>query len=311
MLTGEDKRLLVIAGPCSVDDEEPVVVFCRRLAKLAQEVENRIILLPRLCFDKVRTISRPVDWPGMIMDPTFALDGTSDFNAGIRKARRIALLVAELGLPIATEVLDKDLVQYFDELFTLIWIGARTVQVPELRRYAGGVSMVVGFKNGLDGDITHALDGMESAGYPNWLTGPDAETGRKATFTSSGNKNTFLILRGGSNGPNYDRAHLDRARVELAARGLRDYILVDCSHGNSRKNHEMQPLVFHDVLQQRLAGLPVGMMLEAYLVPGRQDVLDKQGRRTEFVAGKSRTDACIGWTTLEGMVRSAYEELGR
>ncbi len=233
------------------------------------------------------------------------LNGTHDFNRGIRRARRAAIGLLEQGLPLATEVLDPDMLQYFDDILTMCWVGARTVQVPALRCLASGASMPVGFKNPTDGKKIVAVDAVESASHPNFFSGPDPETGRKAFFDSAGNPDAFVILRGDDTGPNYDETMVRDTLSLLANRTLLPYVLTDCSHGNSRKDPAKQPAVFAEVLRQHRAGLRVGAMLESYLVAGRQEVV-KDGERTPLVPGQSITDACTDWETLRDLVCDAF-----
>ncbi len=306
IIAGEEKSFLLVAGPCSIHEPGLVQEFGGKLAKLTSRgLHPDLFLLMRACFEKPRSVSRPRDWPGLIMDPHLALDGTHDFNTGIRRARKIALGLVNAGIPLATEILDPDLLQYFDDVLTMFWVGARTVQVPELRRVASGASMPVGFKNPTDGKIGSAIDAVESASHPNFFSGIDAETGRKATFDSAGNPSAFVILRGSDSGPNYDDQTVRETLGVLSRRGLSPFVLTDCSHGNSGKDPERQPEVFAAVVAQYRAGLRVGAMLESYLEEGRQEVLGPEGQRNVLRPGVSITDACTSWKTLQGLVKNA------
>ena len=302
ILTGEDRRPLVIVGPCSIHDPAAALEYARRLAALGAELAETVCLVMRVYFEKPRTT---IGWKGLINDPH--LDGTRDMMLGLRIARRLLLDINDLGLPVATELLGPVVPQYIADLITWTAIGARTAESQTHREMASGLSMPVGFKNTTDGNLEVALDAMQATGTPHTFLGMD-DDGRGAIVHTTGNPERHLVLRGGGGRTNYDAASVAEAAALCAQRGLPSRVMVDCSHGNSNKDHTRQPAAFANVLDQLLSGSPhiMGMMLESHLHGGSQ----KLGHGTEGLTyGVSVTDACIDWDTTETVLRKGHELL--
>ncbi|MCC7085355.1 MAG: 3-deoxy-7-phosphoheptulonate synthase [Pirellulales bacterium] len=302
ILSGEDQRLMVVVGPCSIHDEKSGLEYAQRLRELAGRVSEKLFVLMRVYFEKPRTT---VGWKGLINDPH--LDDTFDVSTGLRTARRILLRVADMGLPAATEMLEPITPQYIADLLTLASIGARTTESPTHRQMASGLSMPVGYKNGTDGSLQVALDAMMAARTPHAFLGIDNE-GRTCIIRSNGNPWGCLILRGGRSGPNYSPDSLRTAANELAKHKLPPRLIVDCSHSNSNKDFRRQCVVWNSVLDQRRDGNSsiAGLMLESNLVEGSQK---PNGDRTKLQYGVSITDPCIGWEETESLILAAYEKL--
>src|SRR4051812_502066 len=248
ILNGEDSRLMAIVGPCSIHDEKAGLEYAERLLKLAKHVNDRLYVVMRVYFEKPRTT---VGWKGLINDPH--LNDTFDISGGLRIARRILLKIAEMGLPVATEMLEPITPQYIADVITLASIGARTTESPTHRQMASGLSMPVGYKNGTDGSLQVALDAMLAARTPHAFLGIDGE-GRTCVVHSQGNNWGCLILRGGRSGPNYSPDSIKFAGEELAKHGLPPRLIVDCSHANSNKDFRRQCVVWNSVVEQRLDG---------------------------------------------------------
>ena len=286
ILHGADDRLLVVIGPCSIHDYEVAMEYARKLAREAQKYENDLVVVMRVYFEKPRTT---VGWKGLINDPR--LDGSFRINEGLRLARRILLEVNELDLPCATEFLDTITPQYTADLIAWGAIGARTTESQVHRELASGLSCPVGFKNGTDGNMRIAVDAIRSANSPHHFLSV-TKSGHTAIVSTMGNEDCHVILRGGKE-PNFDAAHVDAACKEIAAAGLAARLMVDFSHGNSRKQYTLQREVCADVCAQLAAGEEriVGVMVESHLVEGRQDLAPDK----PLTRGQSVTDACIGW----------------
>jgi 3-deoxy-7-phosphoheptulonate synthase len=302
VLSGEDRRPLVIVGPCSIHDPVAAVEYARRLARLKDDLAETLYLVMRVYFEKPRTT---VGWKGLINDPH--LDGTRDMMLGLRTARRLLLDVNELGLPAATELLGPVVPQYIADLVAWTAIGARTAESQTHREMASGLSMPVGFKNTTDGNLQVALDAMQAAGTPHTFLGMD-DDGRGAIVHTTGNPERHLVLRGGGGRTNYDAESVAEAAALCAASALPARVMVDCSHGNSGKDHSRQPLVFRAVLDQVLAGSPhlMGAMMESHLHGGHQ----RLGVGSAGLAyGVSVTDACLDWETTERVLREADARL--
>jgi len=293
VLRGEDDRLLVVAGPCSIHNPDAAREYARRLAKVRVSLSDGLFIVMRAYFEKPRTT---VGWKGLINDPN--LDGTFQINKGLRLARQLLLDVNEIGVPAGTEFLDLISPQYVADLVSWGAIGARTTESQSHRELASGLSCPVGFKNATDGGLKVAVDAIRSASHPHHFMSLTKQ-GRSAIFSTSGNEDCHMILRGGHE-PNYDAASVQRACRELAAAGLAPRVMIDFSHANSCKQHERQMIVSRDVAGQIADGNKsiIGVMLESHLVAGRQDVV--AGR--ELVFGQSVTDACIGWDDTEIML---------
>ena len=302
ILAGADPRLLVIVGPCSIHDPAAALEYARRLAALREELADTLYLVMRVYFEKPRTT---VGWKGLISDPH--LDGTRDMATGLRIARRLLLDINELGLPAATELLGPVVPQYIADLVSWTAIGARTAESQTHREMASGLSMPVGFKNTTDGNLQVALDAMQAAGTPHTFLGMD-DDGRSAIIHTTGNPERHLVLRGGGGRTNFDAASVEAAAALCAGRGLPARVLVDCSHGNSNKDHNRQVAVLDSVVAQMAGGSRhiLGAMLESHLHAGAQ----KLEHGLEGLAyGVSITDACIDWETTERILRRAAEQL--
>jgi 3-deoxy-7-phosphoheptulonate synthase len=302
ILRGEDDRLLVVVGPCSIHDRDLGLEYASRLAELSRRVSDRLLLVMRVYFEKPRTT---VGWKGLINDPH--LDDTFDIGTGLRLAREILLAITGMGLPVASELLEPITPQYIADLITLASIGARTTESPTHRQMASGLSMPVGYKNGTDGDLEVAVNAMKAAQTPHAFLGIDAD-GKTCVVHTTGNPDGHLILRGGRGGPNYSAEHLRDARARLAAEGLSPRFLVDCSHANSNKDYRQQSVVWRDVIAQRIAGNEdvIGLMLESNLREGQQKLT---ADLSALAYGVSITDGCIGWDETEALVLGAYEQL--
>ena len=288
ILRGADDRLLVITGPCSIHEPASALEYAQRLLPLAQQLQGELLVVMRVYFEKPRT---RMGWKGLIYDP--GLDGSGDIGQGLHEARRLLLACAAMGMPTASEILDLVTPQYYAELLTWGAIGARTVESPLHRQMASALSAPVGFKNTTYGGLAPAIDAIHVAMQPHTFPSVSLE-GRAMVVTTTGNPDGHLILRGGSDGPNYQADSVARAARALREAGLPERVVIDCSHGNSSKDYARQPLVAADVAAQVAGGsaVPCGLMLESHLVEGRQDIRDgRQGLRY----GQSVTDACIGW----------------
>ena len=309
ILEGEDDRLVVVIGPCSIHDPAAALEYARRLAEQRRRHLGDLEILMRVYFEKPRTT---VGWKGLINDP--GLDGGFRINDGLRLARRLLIDVNALGLPAACEFLDVTTPQYIADLVAWGCIGARTTESQIHREMASGLSCAVGFKNGTNGDVKIAVDAVLAAGNPHHFLAVTRE-GRAAIAATAGNGDCHVVLRGGKH-PNYDGASIASAGAELARAGLRERVMVDASHANSSKNHENQPKVVGDLCAQLAAGQEriMGVMVESHLVAGRQDLV--AGRPLTY--GQSITDACIDWDTsvevldnLAAAVRARRETAGR
>ncbi len=288
VITGQDDRLLVLVGPCSVHDPVSALDYARRLAPVAQSLAGDLLVVMRVYFEKPRTV---VGWKGLINDP--GLDGSFQINRGLRLARKLLLDITDVGLPIATEFLDTTLGQYYADLISWGAIGARTTESQIHRELASGLSMPVGFKNRTDGDLQVAVDAILSARHPHCFPSLTHQ-GAPAVLTTSGNEHGHLVLRGGSrSGPNFDAAHVAEAVALLKKAGAPNAILVDCSHANSSKRFDRQPEVARDVAAQVSAGQRaiIGVMLESHLVAGTQPVVPGQ----PLTYGQSITDGCMAF----------------
>nr|WP_280178736.1 3-deoxy-7-phosphoheptulonate synthase [Pseudomonas lalkuanensis] len=299
VLDGEDSRLLVVVGPCSIHDADSALDYARRLARLAPEVSDQLLLVMRAYVEKPRTT---VGWKGLVYDPH--LDGSGDMAGGLALSRRLMLEMAELGLPVATELLQPLVAGYLDDLLSWAAIGARTSESQIHREMVSGLDLPVGFKNGTDGSLGIATDAMRSAAHAHQHFGIDA-LGRPALVQTAGNADTHLVLRGGHKGPNHDAASVQAAREGLEKLGIAPRIMVDCSHANSGKDPLRQPAVLEDVVNQRLAGQDAlrGVMIESHLFDGAQSL------SCDLRYGVSITDGCLGWEGTERILREAAERL--
>lgn len=298
----DDKRFLLIVGPCSIHDLAAGREYARQLAQLARQVADRVMIVMRIYFEKPRTT---VGWKGLIMDPH--LDGSHDIATGLRTARLFLREVLELGLPTATELLDPITPQYIADLICWSAIGARTAESQTHRQMASGLSMPLGFKNGTDGSVQTAINAIKSAAQPHTFLGINLD-GSASAIVTRGNPDCHVVLRGGTPGPNYSPAHIAQTEQLLAKAGLPISILVDCSHDNSAKQPERQPEVMREVLAQITAGNTsiMGAMIESNLAAGSQSFPQPKDK---LRYGVSITDACIDWATTEKLVRELHTAL--
>ena len=299
ILRGQDRRLLVIVGPCSIHDPQSAMDYARKLKKLAHEVSDQMLLVIRAYVEKPRTT---IGWKGLAYDPH--LDGSDDMAAGLSLCRELMREMLRLGLPVATELLQPMAAGYFDDLLSWVAIGARTTESQIHREMASGLGMPVGFKNGTDGGVAIACDAIRSAAHPHRHFGVDSQ-GHPAIIQTQGNPDTHLVLRGGHRGPNYDTQSVAQVKLDLAKSRLAPQLMVDCSHANSGKDPLRQPAVFNEVLEQRLQGDTslIGMMLESHLFEGCQPL------STSMKYGVSVTDGCLGWDDTERLLRKAAQRL--
>ncbi|NTV09237.1 MAG: 3-deoxy-7-phosphoheptulonate synthase [Zoogloea sp.] len=302
ILDHEDPRLFVVIGPCSIHDPVAGLDYARRLKTLAEEVSDTLVLVMRVYFEKPRTST---GWKGYINDPH--MDDSFRIDEGMEKARRFLLDVNEIGLPAATEALDPIAPQYYGDLIAWTAIGARTSESQTHREMASGLSTPVGFKNGTDGSLDAAVNGILSASRPHSFLGINGE-GRSAIIRTRGNGYGHVVLRGGGGRPNYDTVSVALAEQALTKAKLPKNIVVDCSHANSWKNPEFQPLVMRDVAQQIRQGnrSVVGLMVESFIEAGSQPI---PADLSQLKYGCSVTDACVSWSTTENMIHEAYDML--
>ncbi len=301
IIFGNDRRLLIVVGPCSIHDLKAGREYARKLSALAEEVKDRMLLVMRVYFEKPRTT---VGWKGLIMDPN--LDGSSDIPKGLNVARQFLSEVIDLNIPTATELLDPITPQYIADLVCWSAIGARTTESQTHRQMASGLSMPLGFKNATDGNIDIAVHAIQAAEQPQTFLGIDNQ-GQANALTTNGNPNCHIVLRGGSNGPNYSATHIKEISDKLIKAQLTPAIMIDCSHANSGKDPSRQPEVFANLIEQSLSNPHIiGAMLESNLNYGSQ----KFPQPVESLKyGVSITDGCIDWETTERIIREAYERL--
>jgi len=295
IIEGTDPRLVIVVGPCSIHDAKAALEYAERLKPIADRLADSLVIVMRTYFEKPRTV---VGWKGLINDPD--LDGSFHINKGLRLARQLLLDVNNLGLPTGSEFLDTQIPQHIADLTSWVAIGARTAESQVHRELASGLSMPVGFKNSTDGSTQIAVDAVLTARSPHWFPSVTKQ-GVSAIFQTAGNDACHVILRGGTRtGPNYDAEHVARVGARLAAKGLRESVMVDCSHENSHKHHERQADVAAVICEQvaaRSRGI-FGAMLESHLVDGRQDYVPGQ----PAVYGQSITDACLSLQDTEPLL---------
>ena len=301
ILHGEDPRLLVVVGPCSIHDPVAAMDYASKLARLAVELSDQLFLVMRVYFEKPRTT---IGWKGLINDPH--LDGSYEVDAGLRIGRRLLLEVNSLGLPAATEFLDPVVPQYLADLVSWAAIGARTTESQTHREMASGLSMPVGFKNGTDGSLQIAIDAMLSARHPHHFLGIDQE-GATCVVQTTGNADDHVVLRGGRNGTNFDASSIADAAACLQSAKLHTALMVDCSHANSSKQYGRQEEVWMNLIAQRAAGCKplIGVMIESSLFEGNQPLKNPK----ELSFGISITDACLGWEATERLLRQGADQL--
>jgi len=302
ILDRRDPRLFVVVGPCSIHDLDAAREYAGRLRALAERVSPTLYLVMRVYFEKPRTT---VGWKGLVNDPD--MDDSFHIEKGIRMARRLLIELAEMGLPAATEALDPIMPQYLGELIAWTAIGARTTESQTHREMASGLSTPIGFKNGTDGTLGVAVNALQSVRSPHHFLGI-TQQGQSAVFRTRGNAYAHIVLRGGGGRPNYDSVSIALCEQALAKAGLPVNIVVDCSHGNSNKDHELQPLVAENCVNQVLEGNRsiVGLMLESHLGAGNQPIPADLG---QLRYGVSVTDACIDWETTERLLLGLHRRL--
>ena len=303
ILHGRDDRLVAVVGPCSIHDHDQALEYAHRLKAVADELRDDLLVVMRVYFEKPRTT---VGWKGYINDPR--LDGSFRINEGLRAARRLLLDVSTLGLPAATEFLDLLSPQYIADLIAWGAIGARTTESQSHRQLASGLSCPVGFKNGTDGRVQIAADAIVAARANHAFMGM-TKMGMAAIFETRGNQDAHVILRGGKEGPNYDAKSVEQCCAVLRAAGLREQVMIDCSHANSGKAHERQIDVAGDIAVQLSGGERriVGVMVESHLEGGRQDL--KPGVPLRY--GVSITDACLSWAQTEPVLETLAQAVRR
>jgi 3-deoxy-7-phosphoheptulonate synthase len=302
ILDRKDHRLFVVVGPCSIHDPEAAMDYARRLKSLADELDDTLYIVMRVYFEKPRTT---VGWKGLINDPH--LDDSFKIEEGLHIGRKLLLDILELGLPTSTEALDPISPQYLQDLISWSAIGARTTESQTHREMASGLSSAVGFKNGTDGGLTVATNALNSVSKPHRFLGINRE-GQVSVFTTRGNAHGHIVLRGGSGGPNYDSVHIRLCEEALEKAGLQKNIMVDCSHANSNKQPELQPLVVENVGNQVLEGNNsiVGLMIESNIHAGNQSIPDNLD---DLKYGVSVTDGCIDWETTEASLRKLRDQV--
>jgi len=302
ILDGEDDRLFVVVGPCSIHDPEAAVDYAKNLKVLADEVKDTMVLVMRVYFEKPRTTT---GWKGLINDPH--LNGSFNITTGLKRARTLMIELADLGLPLATEALDPISPQYLADLISWSAIGARTTESQTHREMASGLSSPVGFKNGTDGSMKVATDALQAVNSPHRFLGINRQ-GQVAVIHSKGNAYGHVVLRGGGGKPNYDLKNIEKCEDYLEKNGLAKNLVIDCSHENSGKDPKNQPEVFDSCIQKRLQGKDsiVGMMLESNINEGNQKIPEDI---SQLQYGVSITDACIDWDTTERIIRDAADKL--
>ncbi|MDJ0773293.1 MAG: 3-deoxy-7-phosphoheptulonate synthase [Mastigocoleus sp. MO_167.B18] len=298
----KDRRKFIVIGPCSIHNTDLAVEYSQRLKNLSDRVKDKILLVMRVYFEKPRTT---VGWKGLINDPE--MDDSFQIEKGILLARKLLLQIAELGLPAGTEALDPIVPQYISELIAWSAIGARTAESQTHREMSSGLSMPVGFKNGTDGNIQVALNALHSAKNPHHFLGINKQ-GEVSVVQTKGNDYGHVILRGGNGKPNYDQTSIQLVEEQLKKANISPRLVIDCSHGNSKKNYTLQASVLENIVQQIVDGNTsiVGMMMESNLHEGNQKI---PSNLEDLKYGVSVTDACIGWEETEKIILDSYEKL--
>ncbi|KAJ2793028.1 hypothetical protein H4R20_006670, partial [Coemansia guatemalensis] len=304
IIRGEDDRLLVIVGPCSIHNPTSALEYAECLHEYAQTVSDDLCIIMRVYFEKPRTT---VGWKGLINDPD--LNGNFAINKGLRKARMLLLDIAEKGLPAGCEILDTISPQYIGDLISWGAIGARTTESQVHRELASGMSVPIGFKNGTDGNVKIAVDAIKSSESPHCFLSVTKQ-GLTAIVETEGNSHCHIILRGGGDGPNYDESYVKMYTEQLIKSGVNPRLMIDCSHGNSSKDYRKQPIVADNIAHQLRATETgkyiAGVMIESNLVEGNQSI-PKDGDLSKLVYGKSITDACVNWDDTVVMLDSLAE----
>ncbi|WP_299195852.1 3-deoxy-7-phosphoheptulonate synthase [uncultured Amphritea sp.] len=302
ILKGEDKRLFIVVGPCSIHDTKAAIEYGHKLKQLAEQVQDTLYLVMRVYFEKPRTT---IGWKGLINDPH--MDDSFEIEEGLHIGRELLIDLSEAGLPLATEALDPISPQYLQDLIAWSAIGARTTESQTHREMSSGLSGAVGFKNGTDGGLTVAINALESVSHPHNFLGIN-EQGQVSKVHTKGNKYGHVVLRGGNGKPNYDSVNVTLCEQALDKAGLKKNIMVDCSHANSNKDPALQPLVMENVTNQIIEGNKsiVGLMVESNLGWGNQKMTENPA---DLQYGVSITDACIDWDTTEKTLLEMHAKL--
>jgi len=302
ILDRKDPRLFVVVGPCSIHDVDAAIDYAKRLKELAPKLADTLYIVMRVYFEKPRT---SIGWKGLINDPH--LDDSFKIEEGLRIGRKLLLDIAELGLPASTEALDPISPQYMQDLIAWSAIGARTTESQTHREMSSGLSSPVGFKNGTDGGLMVAINAMQSVSSPHRFLGINS-AGQVSVVTTKGNPYAHVVLRGGSNGPNFDTVHVAQCEAALEKGGVSKNIMIDCSHANSSKDPDVQPLVLKDITHQILEGNQsiIGVMLESHINHGNQSIPEDL---SQLKYGVSVTDACMDWATTESALLEMAEKL--
>jgi 3-deoxy-7-phosphoheptulonate synthase len=304
ILEKKDKRMLAIVGPCSIHDPVAALEYATKLVALREKYKSRLCIIMRVYFEKPRTA---LGWRGLILDPD--LDDSYKLEKGLRQARKLLLEINNLGLPAGSEILDPIVPQYISDLISWAAIGARTTESQTHRELTSGLSMPVGFKNGTDGSMDVAINGIHSAQHPHSFIGIDKK-GQTCVLSTAGNKTGHPILRGGKRGPNYYEEIIEDTEELLIKEGLRPVVLIDCSHENSGKKYYRQERVMNSIMDQRSRGRDsiVGFMLESNIHEGKQSIPED---KNQLAYGVSITDACISFESTVQILDSAYQVLGK
>ena len=302
ILDRQDPRLFVVVGPCSIHDTDAAIDYAKRLKILTEKVKDVLFIVMRVYFEKPRT---SIGWKGLINDPH--LDDSFKIEEGLREGRKLLMKIVEMGLPTSSEALDPISPQYLQDLIAWSAIGARTTESQTHREMSSGLSSAVGFKNGTDGGLMVAINAMQSVSSPHRFLGINNE-GQVSVVTTKGNAYAHVVLRGGNNGPNFDTVHVAQCEKALKEGGVSNNIMIDCSHANSNKDPEVQPLVMKDITHQILEGNKsiIGMMLESNINSGNQ-VIPNDLSKLKY--GVSVTDACMGWDTTEHALLEMADKL--
>ncbi len=302
ILNGDDSRILLVVGPCSIHDVDAAIDYAKKLKALADELSDQLFIVMRVYFEKPRTT---VGWKGLINDPH--LDDSFKIEEGLHIGRKLLMDILELGISTATEALDPISPQYLQDLIAWSAIGARTTESQTHREMASGLSSPVGFKNGTDGGLEVAINALQSVANPHRFLGINND-GQVAIIRTQGNPNAHIVLRGGNGKPNYDSVSVQVCENELIDAGITPNLMIDCSHANSNKDHNLQPLVMENVTHQILDGNTsiMGMMIESHLHSGNQKI---NSDRSLLEYGVSITDACINWEVTENSLRDMAKKL--
>jgi 3-deoxy-7-phosphoheptulonate synthase len=307
ILDGKDKRILAVIGPCSIHDKDLALDYAKKLKQLADEVKETILIVMRVYFEKPRTVT---GWKGMINDPH--INGTFDMTTGLERARELLRNINDMGLPCATEMLDPLVPQYIADLISWAAIGARTTESQTHREMASGLSMPVGFKNATNGDFMVAVNAIESSKNPHSFIGVNQADGKICIFHTAGNDDCHIVLRGGSNGPNYSKQHVEEVKQALAKAnaksGINTKIIIDCNHANSGKDPYKQPEILEEITKQRQAGDDsiIGFMIEGNIEGGNQGIPENLA---ELKYGVSITDKCLDWNGTEKAILKMHNSL--